>query len=73
MLLRCDRQRIQRGLQPQARLFEPAPLSPGFGHLLGEHEQHLTAVLMPESRRIAAQQCSVNSRRAHHASLITLQ
>ena len=67
MLPRRDGQRVQGGLQPQAPWLKPSSGSPGFAQLFGEHEEHLIAVFMPESRRIAVKQRPVNSFGAHHA------
>jgi len=67
MLLWGDGQCVQCGVNPQHGLFDAASRSPGFAQLLGEHEQHLAAVLVPESRRIAVEQRSVDGWRARHA------
>src|SRR5258706_13880174 len=67
MLLRGDGKDVQRGAQPQRRLLQSASGSPGFAHLFGEHDLHLIAVLVPEGRRVAVKQRSVDTFGAHYA------
>jgi hypothetical protein len=47
-------------LYPQRGLSEPASRSSGFAQLLGEHEDHLLAVLISKRFRIAVEQRSVD-------------
>ena len=67
MLLRGGGECVQRGVQPQRGGCEAASGPPGLAQLLGEHERHLVAVLMPEGGWIAVEQSLVNGpARASH-------
>src|SRR5260370_19721218 len=67
MLLRGDGEQVHGCAEPQRRLLEMTARSPGFAHLFGKHELHLIAVLVPEGRRIAVKQRSVDIFGAHYA------
>src|SRR5258708_2746250 len=67
MLLRGDGKHVHGSAEPQRRLLEMTARSPGFAHLFGEHQLHLIAGLVPESRRIGVKQRSVDPFGAHYA------